>query len=88
MFMKKLLLLSLLCVPVVGMQKDIEKAKQEAYRISPLDGALYLGLAATHTTASLKAASMIATYGTPTVVIVGLALGSDYLLTKYAKDSK
>jgi hypothetical protein len=80
MMMKSLLLLSLCALPAVGM---CPQEKQNYLK----NTALALGLATTHTTASVymvaKSSGML-----PLAVTVGIALGSDYLLTKYAKDSK
>ena len=75
--MKKLLLLSLLALPACGMDKG-PTLKQSA---------LLLSLATTHTTGTLIAITKCAG-PLPLALSLGAALGSDYLLTKYAKDSK
>lgn len=87
--MKQLLLLSLLCMPMVGMNNDIQQAKECAKRIKPLEHAFMISWAATQTVAAVTGAGTITKIGIPCFMAVGSALlGSDYLLTKYAKDSK
>ena len=75
--MKKLMLLTLLALPACAMDKS-PTLKQSA---------VLLGLAATHTSGTLIAITKC-TSPLPLAISLGVALGSDYLLTKYAKDSK
>ncbi len=74
--MKILLLLSLMAAPMCGMTHDMIKRT-----------VVFTGLATTHTTATLLAITKC-TSPLPLALTVGAALTSDYLLTKYAKDSK
>lgn len=81
--MKSLLLLSLLALPAVGMAPQ-QPNNQKSYL---KEAAIGLGLASTHTAGTVlmitKCSGIM-----PLTVSLGIALGSDYLLTKYAKDSK